>query len=272
MTIGKRIYCSVALGALGLSFVAGQASAQAQNEPAAQGDKLPEIVVTAQRRNESAQKVPISMTVLDAGQLSKLQTAADIGKLVPNVQVEMTTGIANTRVGIRGIAQADFNANSTTTNMVYLDDLPMNAAISQGVPIWDLGRAEVLRGPQGTLFGRNATGGAIRYIAAMPTKELEGYADVTLGRFSQREVHAALSGPLSDTVRARVSYVGLDRGGDVYNVTLNERQGKQNYFGVRGILEWQPSEAFSAGLRAQYFKSDFETPFWKTTPGRSALR
>ena len=113
-----------------------------------------EIIVTATRRAESAQKVPISMTVLDPATLQRLASPTELGKLVPNIQLEQTSGISFQRIGIRGIAQSDFNANATTSNMIYLDELPLNAPIAQGVALWDLERAEVLRGPQGPQFGR----------------------------------------------------------------------------------------------------------------------
>ncbi|MGC4252495.1 MAG: TonB-dependent receptor, partial [Sphingobium sp.] len=241
--------------------------AAAQEGGTDKGGQLEEIVVTAQRREEGAQKVPISMTVMDAASLAKLSSTNDIGQVVPNVQIEQTTGFGIPRLAIRGIAQGDLNANATTANMVYFDDMPMNSAISQGIPIWDLGRAEVLRGPQGTLFGRNATGGAIRYISTMPGDHASGYADVTLGRFGQNEIHAAYGGPVTDTLGVRLSYIGNRTGGDVYNVTLNERQGKKAYYGVRGIVEWKPADALTVVLRAQYFKSDLQPLLWKTTPG-----
>lgn len=251
-----------------------QATSDAAAVPAAQsgGDGLGDIIVTAQRREESAQRVSISMSVVGSDELSTLKSSNEIGKVVPNVQIEETYGMGIPRVSIRGIAQGDYNPNTVTSNMIYLDDVPLNAAIAQGVPIWDLGRAEVLRGPQGTLFGRNATGGAIRYIAAMPTRDWEGHADVTLGRFSQNAANFVISGPVSDTLGIRLSYTGNRSSGDVYNVVMNERQGRYSYHGVRGVVEWKPADALTAVLRAQYFKSDAQPLSWKTTPGIATRR
>lgn len=229
---------------------------------------LDELVVTAQRREESSQKVPISMTVLGADVVSQhFRTSNDIAQMVPNVQLDTVAGFGIPRTGIRGIAQGDFNANATTSNMIYLDDMAMDTPISQGVPLWDLGRVEVLRGPQGTLFGRNATGGAIRFITSTPAAEPEGYADITLGAHDQREIHAAYSAPLSDTLRARVSYVSMNFGGDIDNVAIHQKQGKQEYQGIRGILEWRPNDDLTATLRVQTFHGDQDLLQWKTTPG-----
>lgn len=260
---------SVLMMSMGMMTPATAQEASTSSGEGAQerAEGIQDIVVTAQRREESAQKVPISITVIGSDALGKLQSTNDIGQLAPNVQVETASGFGIPRTGIRGISQGDFNANSTTSNMIYLDDVPLNATIAQGIPIWDLGRAEILRGPQGTLFGRNATGGAIRYIAEMPTSEFEGYANVTLGRFQQRGFEAAFSGPLSDTLGVRLSVVGNERDGDVNNVTLGEKQGKQSYYGVRGIIQWKPTDTLTAVLRAQYFNSDVQTFIWKSTPG-----
>jgi iron complex outermembrane receptor protein len=256
--------------ALVLAFMSASSAAWAV-EPAKAADKgaqLEELVVTAQRREESSQRVPISMTVLSGEQVAEhFRTSADIAQAVPNVQLGSPIGFGIPRTGIRGISQGDFNANATTSNMLYFDDVPLDAPVAQGAAIWDLGRVEVLRGPQGTLFGRNATGGAIRYISAMPTATAQGYADLTVGAHDQREVHAAYSTPIGDTLRARVSYASEDFGGDINNVILHTKQGKQKYMGVRGILEWTPSEHLTAVLRAQHFKSDQDIFSWKTTPG-----
>lgn len=230
---------------------------------------LGDIVVTAQRREESSQRVPISITALDSHAVRTLQTSGDLGQLVPNVQVEQTAGFGLNRTGIRGIAQGDFNGNSTTSNMVYIDELPMNAIFAQGVPLWDIERAEVLRGPQGTLFGRNATGGAIRYISKSPTAKPDGYAEVTFGNSNMREVRAAVSGPLSSSLRARISVLSNTREGDVYNVVLDRKENAEDYYGGRVILDWNGVGGLSASLKAQYFNSTVGTVGWKSTPGLS---
>jgi len=225
---------------------------------------LTEILVTAQRREESAQKVPISMTVLGTEAMATMQTINDLGAKIPNVQIDEAQGVP--RLSVRGIAQSDFNPNATTSNMVYLDDVPLNAALAQSALTWDLERAEVLRGPQGTLFGRNATGGAIRFISAMPTKSWKGYAEVSLGRFNQNIVNGAISGPLTDTLGVRIAYTGQRSDGDVYSTVFREKFGN-DYYGIRGILEWNPSDRIHTVLRAQYFDRNAPVISWKSTPG-----
>jgi iron complex outermembrane receptor protein len=257
---------SACVGAL---TTTAQAIAQDAGEAGADSDAaaaggLTEIIVTAQRREESAQKVPISMTVLGGDAMANMQTINDLAAKIPNVQIDEAQGVP--RTAIRGIAQSDYNPNATTSNMVYLDDVPLNSAIAQSTLTWDLARAEVMRGPQGTLFGRNATGGAIRFIAAMPTKSWSGYADVTLGRYNQNIVNAAISGPFTDTLGVRIAYTGQRSDGDVYNTVTREKLGN-DYYGIRGILEWQPSDNVHTVLRAQYFNRDAPIISWKSTPG-----
>lgn len=260
--------CAIAL------TTAARADAQETRAPDAEtatdeSAGLTEILVTAQRREESAQKVPISMTVLGTEAMATMQTINDLAAKIPNVQIDEAQGVP--RLSVRGIAQSDFNPNATTSNMVYLDDVPLNAALAQSALTWDIERAEVLRGPQGTLFGRNATGGAIRFISAMPTKSWSGYADVTLGRFNQNIVNGAISGPLSDTLGIRIAYTGQRSDGDVYNTVTRKRIGN-DYYGIRGIVEWEPSDRVHAVLRAQYFNRNSPVLSWKSTPGLASKR
>lgn len=262
---------SVAVAVSTVALFSAAVPAWAQQAASERPRGLEEIVVTAQRRTENSQDVAISITALGKSALDQMQTSADLGQMVPNVQVESFLGFGMPAMGIRGIAQSDYNAISTTSNMVYLDDIPMNAGLAQGVPIWDLERAEVLRGPQGTLYGRNATGGAVRYISAMPTQSAEGYADVTYGRFDQLKVNAAYGGMLTDTLGARVSVVKNERDGDYRNVFLGTDQGDQSWEGLRGVFAWDPTDKLSVVLRAQYFEGDQDIAFRKSTPGLAGV-
>ncbi len=246
----------------------GETAEPAEAEPAEQEGGFDVIVVTAQRREEDAQDVSISMTVLGGEDVSQhFRTTAEIAQAVPNIQLGSPSGFAIPRTGIRGVSQGDFNSNATTSNMIYIDDLAMNSTITQGVPIWDLDRVEVLRGPQGTLFGRNATGGAIRYISAMPTSEPSGYVDFSMGDNDMRQTRAAYGRALTDTLRGRLSYVSYDYAGDLYNAILRSREGQSSYSGIRGILEWTPTDDLTFTLRAQRFLGDQDVFSWKTTPG-----
>jgi len=259
----------IALAALSSPAMAQTSAAPGDQKPAEpEASVVNEIIVTANRRSESAQRVAISMTVLGGENLAQhVRTSTDIAQQVPNVQLSNNIGFGMPRTGIRGISQGDFNANATTSNMIYIDDIPMDAPMSQGVPTWDLDRVEVLRGPQGTLFGRNATGGAIRMMSATPGPEAKGYADFSVGKYGQRTLNAAYGGPVSDTLGLRVSVLHDNANGDINNIYLNQRQGGNSYTGVRAIAAWKPTDNFSATLRLQHFWGDMSRVLWRTTPG-----
>jgi len=270
---------TILCGASMIAFAAMTSPALAQTTvtPAPPADQKPaepeagavnDIVVTANRRSESSQRVAISMTVLSGENLAQhVRTSTDIAQQVPNVQLSNNIGFGMPRTGIRGISQGDFNANATTSNMIYIDDIPLDAPMSQGVPTWDLDRVEVLRGPQGTLFGRNATGGAIRMMSASPGPEAKGFADFSVGEYGQHTFRAAYGGPITDTLGLRVSVLHDDADGDINNIYLNQRQGGNNYTGVRAVLAWKPTDKLSATLRIQHFWGDTSRVLWKTTPG-----
>lgn len=229
---------------------------------------LEEVVVTAEHRAVNSQDVPIAMTAFSGDDVAQnFEVSSDISAQVPNVQTEAVYGFGTARVGIRGIAQNDFNNNATTPVMTYLDGVPMNSVLSQGVPLWDVERVEVLRGPQGTLYGRNATAGALQYISVEPSEEFEAAAEVTVGRYGQRKFNGAIGGTLAEGVRARVSFVDNTRDGDHDNIILGKDQGEVDYEAYRGILDWDVTNDLSLRFKAQYFEGDQDVVTWKTTPG-----
>jgi iron complex outermembrane receptor protein len=266
-----KLVCGVSAGVL-LAGLGSVAQAADPATPSASSTQLEELIVTAERRAETSQKVPISITVIGADALREhIRTSGEVAQMVPNIQLGAPIGFGTPRTGIRGVSQSDFNPNATTSNMLYFDDVPLDAPIAQGSPIWDLERVEVLRGPQGTLFGRNATGGAVRYISAMPKNEAEGYVEVGYGAHDLKESRGAYGGPITDTLKARFSYTYRDFGGDINNVVLQTKQGKQKYAGFRGILDWQPTEQLRVVLRAQHLNGDQDVLEWKISPGLSNL-
>ncbi len=157
---------------------AAAAIAQEADAPAAEGRdavSLDSIVVTAQRREQSAQEVPVSLTAYDGESLERLgvQTAMDLVGRAPNFTVvDPGTSPAFT---IRGIGGQDVSDGNESPVGVYYDDIYRGTRASQVTPLFDIQRVEVLRGPQGTLFGRNTTGGLVHFISNKPTEEFEGY-------------------------------------------------------------------------------------------------
>ncbi|MBM4218094.1 MAG: TonB-dependent receptor [Gammaproteobacteria bacterium] len=257
-----------------------------------------EIVVTAQRREQNIQDVGIAVTPLDERALQNLNitTATDIVKAVPNLRMNAYSS-AQVVFNIRGVSQNDYGDQQEPPVAVYQDDSYSSSINLAGFPVFDLARVETLRGPQGTLFGRNATGGAIQFISNAPTEEFEGYGNVTVGRFNQVIVDGALSGPLSDNLQGRFAFIVNQDDGWMKNIdpTVPDIGGNDHY-ALRGRLAWQPGEATDVNLIVRYLKADGETqaglyshepacpndqfqgfftpadyacPFWGTGPGES---
>jgi iron complex outermembrane receptor protein len=180
----------------------------------AQGSMLEEVIVTAQKREESIQDVGIAITAFSGAQLDAfgITESVAITAFTPGVHMAGNNGGATQTFTIRGATQNDFFDLAESPNAVYVDEAYMASSQSQLFAQFDMERVEILKGPQGTLFGRNATGGLVHYITKGPTKETEGYADVSYGNYDQVRFEGAVSGALTDTISARVS--GFYRGHD----------------------------------------------------------
>ena len=205
--------------ALALSLL----SATALSAPAGAQEAIEEIVVMAQRRAQNLQEVPVSVTAMGGEQLqeSGLTNSLAIGDVVPNLEIKTFGGVPN--IFIRGVGNNDFNSSSVGPVSIYRDDVPVASTGSQIFSLFDLDRVEVLRGPQGTLFGKNTTGGAIVYISKLPDGRQEGYFRVGYGRFNLFETEAAASMPLADGLSARVSGVLRRRDGERVNLYTGDR-------------------------------------------------
>ena len=229
--------------ALSTAFVAGLSTpALAQGAAQASGEGMGDIIVTARRSEERLQDVPISITVLSQDDISRrnITSTADLGNYVPSLSVNSQFGPEKSSFVIRGFTQAYHTA---PTVGVYFADViapralgPTTSGNGAGVgSMFDLQNVQVLKGPQGTLFGRNTTGGAILLVPTKPTDKLEGYVEGSVGNYDLRRVEAVLNVPLSDTFRMRL---GIDRNRrDGYLVNHSgvgpDRFRDTNYFAAR---------------------------------------
>lgn len=223
------------------------------------------IIVTAQRRAEDVQDVPISASVFDSDFIAdNLSDPRQIANFTPNYQVTRSSeGLTGGEGSIRGLGASDqANPLSSSSFLVIYDGIPTGTPITGTIPQWDLERIEVFRGPQGTLFGRNAVAGAIQYTSAMPTDYLEGYGRMQIGQFNLRRFEGAVSGPITDGIAARVSGFVYSRGGDVYNEFLDTDMGERDLYGFRGIIDWDITDALDVRLKAQRFVGDAEPIFF----------
>lgn len=207
--LAKCAYAAAASSIAIAVCLGGTAVAQDQS-----GGLTDQIVVTAQKREQNEQDVGISINVFSGAEVKALnvEQSFDIANFTPGVHISGNLAGQNTQFTIRGVTQNDFNDIIEAPNAVYLDDAYIAVAQGQTFAAFDVERVEILKGPQGTLFGRNATGGLVHYISNKPViGEVGGYADVTYGRFdspahaNQVRVEGALNMPLSDTAAARAS-------------------------------------------------------------------
>ena len=204
--------------AVGLALlVSGTASAQV----------LEEVMVTAQKREQSLQDVGISVTAFTGDQMRALgvEESHEVAGLSPGVHIGGSMGGQNSQFTIRGVTQNDYNDIVEAPNAVYVDEGYIAIAQGQSFAVMDIERVEILKGPQGTLFGRNATGGLIHYITRKPTFETEGYLDVTYGSFDtpanadQTTFEGAFGGPLvADKVAGRVAFRHNKQDGYLKNI------------------------------------------------------
>ena len=205
-----------------------------------------DIIVTAQKREESINRVGLTITALGADTLRErqIQSAADVAQAVPGLS--FTNSANNTPVyTLRGVGFYDTSLGSYPTTSVYVDQVPLPFPILTSLTAFDLERIEVLKGPQGTLFGQNSTGGAINYIAAKPTKEYSAGAEASYGRFNDFFGSGYVSGPITDTLRARVAVRGEKSGPWQRSYTRDDENGRTDELAGRFILDWTPTDAIS---------------------------
>jgi len=230
------------------------------NSPAAFSQGMEEILVTAQKRSESLQDVPISITAFTGTQVRNLgiDSTLDLALYTPGLTMGQNSGDGDFPfISIRGVSQRDFSDINESPSAVYIDEFYKANLIGLDQQIFDIERVEVLRGPQGTLYGRNATGGLINYITAKPGEELSGYADLTYGEYDRIKLEGAVGGPLSDTVGARLSFLRHQYDGWVENTVPGADDGNAlEATAVRGQLQFTPSDDLQIGLMFQHAEND----------------
>ncbi len=233
----------------------------------AQGVFGDEIVVTAQKREESAQDVGISITTLSGEQMQSLgyTNAQEVTSLAAGVATLQPNGEANYAVGIRGVANNDFTSNVESPVAIYVDETYISQMSGAGFLLFDVDRVEILRGPQGTLFGRNATGGLVHYLTVKPnTDEFSGYGSVTYGSFDRWKAQGAVNIPMGDTLSARISLATHQGDGYATNRLDPSRDlNNANESAGRIQLRFQPSDNFDVLLNARYGYQNIRTGFFE---------
>jgi iron complex outermembrane receptor protein len=212
-----------------------------QSEPT---DTVGEVIVTAQRREERLQDVPVSVTALTGRDLER-QQLSDVQQLrgaVPSVYVGQALGDpTDIAIGIRGLAQTGAQSVTDPTVGVYVDGVYRARTSGSNVDFIDMERVEVLRGPQGTLFGRNTIGGAFNIVSKAPTKAFEGSVSADLGNYDTRNVTGILNLPLGDSLATRFVYEHAEHGGYANNVFLNKPMNDERLDYGRASVMWSPN-------------------------------
>ncbi len=226
---------------------AGIAGAQsgAPDEPAA-SIGIEEVVVTAQKRAQNVQDVSIAITAFSGDTLSSLgwTDITQVATQTPNVDIKYVWGNSMPVATIRGIGMNDFQANSKPGVAFYVDEVYLPSIALMGLQLFDMERLEVLKGPQGTLYGRNTNGGAINYITRKPTREGDGFIKVSYGKFDRAEYEAAIGGAIGETTAGRLSVYGVRQGeGHVLNRTSGERHGEVDIWAARAQFLFEPNDA-----------------------------
>jgi iron complex outermembrane receptor protein len=207
-----------------------------------------EIVVTARRRNELLQDVPIAVTAFSGAQLEREGAIdiTDVGDTTPNVTIETSRGTNSTLTAfIRGVGQQDPVAGFEQGVGLYLDDVYLNRPQGAVLDIYDVERIEVLRGPQGTLYGRNTIGGAIKYVTRRLPDDPEVKIRANLGTYGQKDLIISAGGGLTEGFRVGGSVARLSRNGFGKNLTTDEENYDKDMWAVRGSIEMEPVDAVS---------------------------
>ncbi len=250
MKINKRSEAGTALS-LGLLSLAIQ-TVQAETPYS-----IEEVMVTAERREANLQDVPLAVSSFSQADLQAQQvnTIGDLQAMVPNVSIHQ--GDANNAVVyVRGIGQIDSIAFFEPGVGIYLDDVYLGRAQGAFLDVVDVERIEILRGPQGSLYGRNTVGGAIKYVSAAPTQEFSGNISSTVGNYGRLDVKATVSGGLTDTLSGRLTLAKMSHDGYTDNVFDGGKDGDRDVQYARAVLAYEPSDSFSLQLAVDYSDGD----------------
>ncbi len=251
----ERTSRAAAATLLGAVIAAPQATAQV----------LEEVVVTAQKREQSVQDVGISVSAFTGEQMDALgyTNAQEVSAMAPGVSTIQPNGPSNYALAIRGVAQNDFVSNQESPVSIYVDEVYISQMSSAGFLLFDMDRVEILRGPQGTLFGRNATGGLAQFVTRKPTQETSYYGEVTVGSYEQVKFEGAAGGALTDRVSGRVSIATHHNGGYVENRILDDDINNANDYAGRGQLLFDVTDDVSLLVNVRGALQQIRTGFFE---------
>ncbi|PHS39754.1 MAG: hypothetical protein COA91_05660 [Robiginitomaculum sp.] len=263
ITNHKTITSMLSSAAMGLALAVTGATfastAQAQTDETA-NTGFDEIIVTARKREESVETTPIAISAFTGATLEKRGAVniADVSRFVPNLIINYNGGgggsASTSTIYLRGVGQSDFLITTDPGVGLYIDGVYHARSTATIMDLLDLERVEVLRGPQGTLFGKNTIGGAISLISAKPNPDGGGKVELRAGKNSYFEGRAMVDVPISENLNSRFSALYKTKNGYTDRIATGEREGDERSFAARAMFAWSPSDQFSADLAIDYSK------------------
>jgi iron complex outermembrane receptor protein len=251
----NKLYLAVITSLISFSFAN---TGFAQDDEAYSAGVLEEVIVTATKRSENLQDVPISIATLSGESLASMFTGGEdvlaLSGRVAGLYAESSNGRAAPRFYIRGLGNIDFDLAASQPVSVIMDEVVMENVVLKSFPIFDMEQVEVIRGPQGTLFGRNTTAGIIKFNSRRPSQETSGYARASIGTYATRGAEAAVGGSLvEDTLSGRISVLYRGRNNWIDNGFTGEKNvmGEYSEIAGRAQLMWTPSENFTGLFSVQ---------------------
>jgi iron complex outermembrane receptor protein len=254
----SMLRASSALTLAGLSLVLGAAPALAQDAAADESAESTEIVVTAQKREENLQEVPLAISVIGGEALanSGALTLENAQYLVPSLNFRKAGTTLNQALFLRGVGTINFSIAAEPSVAAVLDGVVLSRAGEGFTDLFDVERIEVLRGPQGTLFGKNASAGVVSIVTKRPTDQFEGTVEASWGEGNEYRGRATINLPMGEGLRSRFTGFYSEYDGNIWNLTTNSKVNGYKHYGVRGVVEADLGETVTLTLRGDWRKAD----------------
>ena len=260
--IRGKCLAGTSLGAMiaGVALVAPCAAAEAGPSASAGPPSVSEVLVTAQKRTENVQEIPLAITAVSSEVLETRQiaNAGELERIAPGL-LSVSNNPAEAQLVIRGVGAVNTFAGGDPGVPIHLDGHYLQAPSFILHDMLDVSRVEVLRGPQGTLYGRNAIGGNVNIVSNAPTSDFEGRVTAGLGNYQERDLAVVLSGPISSAVTGRIAISRGAHDGYIKNISPEAPKKKladDDYINTRGTLKFQLSGNLEATLSGFYYKND----------------
>ncbi|HEY2751936.1 TonB-dependent receptor [Phenylobacterium sp.] len=251
--VRRRAARSAMLAAAGTGALLMATHAARAETAEAQAPVVGEVVVTAQRRAQNIQEVPVSVQAISGDQMAAtgIKSTQDLGQITPNVSILSPIGAGNQPlITIRGIGLNDFDTNNAGPNGIYVDDVYISAPGAQNFSMFDISQVQVLKGPQGTLYGRNTSGGALVFTSKRPTESFTADLSAEYGNYNTLQIQGAMGGPIAESLTGRVAVVVNHSDGYTTNALISGPFDNVNNEAIRLQLQYKPDDKLTLYLNS----------------------